>query len=509
MQSIIGPSKSIEHRCLAYCYTHCQIQDNAYIEMPDGPPVNQAQMLCILLQPLLYLGQCIYIEGRWTPSQLSTDALHIVRPTARSRTMHIQRCQMDPQSIKHRCFAYCYTNCYIQDNAYIQKEDGPPSQLSIDALHTATPTAISRTMHVYRMQMNPQSSKHICIEYCCTKYISIAQCYPAQVLPSQLSTDALHTATPTAGSRTMHTYRRQMNPQSFKHRCLACHYTHCQISENAYIQKTDGIPSHLCTDVLPTVTPTTRSRTMHVYRRQMNPQSIKHRCLAYCYTHCQIQNNAYIQKADGPPSQSSIDALNTTTFHVALPSQLSTDVLHTVTPTTRSRIIHIYRRQMNPLSFEHRCLAYCYTHYQIQNNACIQKADEPPVNQAQMLSILLHSLLDLEQCIYIEGRWTTQSIKHRCIEYHYISCGPPQSIEHRCLAYCYTHYQIQNNSYIQKAYGPLSQFRRDSLNTITLHVALLSQSSTDAQHTTTLKARSRTIHIYKEGRWPPQSIKHR
>ena len=224
----------------------------------------------------------------------------------------------------------------------------------------------------------PQSSEHRCIEYCCTKYISIAQCNPAQVIPSQLSTDDLHTATPTAGSRTMHTYRRQMNPQSFKHRYLAYHYTHYQ-----------------------------------------------------------IQNNAYIQKADGSLSQFRRDALNTITLHMALLSQSSMDAQHTATLTARSRTMHIY----------------------------------------------------------IEGRWNTQSIKHRYIEYHYISCGPPQSIEHRCLAYCYTHYQIQNNSYIQKADGSLSQFRRDALNTITLHVALLSQSSTDVQHTTTPKARSRTIQI--------------
>ena len=163
---------SIKHRCLAYCYTHYQIQDNAYIQKTVGPPsqsnidafntatpniiaqynaiqhrsspVNRAQMPCILLHPLLHLGQCIYIEGIWTP-----------------------------QSIQHRCLAYCYTHCQIQDNAFIQKADGPPF---------------------------PHSIKHRIIEYCYTKYISIAQCNPAQVLPSQLSTDALHTSTPTARS---------------------------------------------------------------------------------------------------------------------------------------------------------------------------------------------------------------------------------------------------------------------------------------------------------------------
>ena len=35
-------------------------------------------------------------------------------------------------------------------------------------------------------------------------------------------------------------------------------------------------------------------------------------------------------------------------FMCPLTSPLSTDALHTVTPTTKSRIIHIYRRQMDP-----------------------------------------------------------------------------------------------------------------------------------------------------------------
>ena len=49
MQLSIGPPQSIEHRGLAYCYT-------AYI-----------YIYAVLLHPMLDLGQCIYIEGRWTP----------------------------------------------------------------------------------------------------------------------------------------------------------------------------------------------------------------------------------------------------------------------------------------------------------------------------------------------------------------------------------------------------------------------------------------------------------
>ena len=59
-----------------------------------------------------------------------------------------------------------------------------PSQSSTDALHTATPTAQSRLMHIYRRQMDPP----------------------------HMSTDALHMATPTARSQTIHIYRRKMDP---------------------------------------------------------------------------------------------------------------------------------------------------------------------------------------------------------------------------------------------------------------------------------------------------------
>ena len=90
------------------------------------PPVNQGQMLCILLHPLLDIVQCIYIEGRWVPSQLSIDALHTATPTARYITMHIYR-----------------------------GADGSPSQSSTDALDTVTCTDRSSTIPIYRRQMDP------------------------------------------------------------------------------------------------------------------------------------------------------------------------------------------------------------------------------------------------------------------------------------------------------------------------------------------------------------------
>ena len=65
------------------------------------------------------------------------------------------------------------------------------------------------------------------------------------------------------------------------------------------------------------------------------------------------------------PLQSNIDALDTATPNLAqlladlciykkctytyVPLQLSINVLHTATPTARSRTMHIYRRQIDPL----------------------------------------------------------------------------------------------------------------------------------------------------------------
>ena len=60
--------------------------------------------------------QCIYIEGRWTPSQLSTDSLHTTKTNAISR---------------------------------------PSNQLITDALHFTSPIPRSGTMHIYRRQMHP------------------------------------------------------------------------------------------------------------------------------------------------------------------------------------------------------------------------------------------------------------------------------------------------------------------------------------------------------------------
>ena len=142
-------------------------------------------MPCILLHPLLDIVQCIYIEGRWTPhSQLSIDALHTATPTARCSTMHIYRRQMDTHSA-NRAQMHCILLHPLLDLVqciYIEGRWTPQSITHIDALHTATPTARSSTMHIYiEGRLNPQTIK--------------------QKMPYIL----LH---PTARYSTMHIYRR-------------------------------------------------------------------------------------------------------------------------------------------------------------------------------------------------------------------------------------------------------------------------------------------------------------
>ena len=85
--------------------------------------------------------------------------------------------------------------------------------------------------------------------------------------------------------------------------------------------------------------------------------------------------------ADGPPSQSSIDALNTTTPNLA-------DIYIGQCTYTHGRL--------TPQPIEHRCLEYCYTK--------------------------LGRSIYVEQCIYTHGRLTP----------------PPPPSEQRFLENCYT-----------------------------------------------------------------------
>ena len=113
--------------------------------------------------------------------------------------------QIDPQSIKHRCLEYHYTKL------------GRSSRYSIDALNTTTPnwadlTDIAQCTYMHG-RYTPQSTEHRCLEYHYTKLgrssrYSTMHIYVWQIdPPSQLSIDALNTATPNWGDlpqRTLH-----------------------------------------------------------------------------------------------------------------------------------------------------------------------------------------------------------------------------------------------------------------------------------------------------------------
>ena len=90
--------------------------------------------------------------------------------------MYIYPCQMDPLSIEHRCLAYHYTKLGRYSTMHVYTESRwTPSQLSIDALNTATPNLadiadIAQCTYILKAN-GPPSSKHRCLEYCCTKEI--------------------------------------------------------------------------------------------------------------------------------------------------------------------------------------------------------------------------------------------------------------------------------------------------------------------------------------------------
>ena len=111
-------------------------------------------MPCIPLHPLLDIVQCIYIEGRCTPSQSSIDALHTTTPTARSRTMHTYRRQMDPP-VNWAQMPYIPLHLLLDIVQCLYIEDRwTPQSIDTDALHTTTHTARCSTMHIYRRQMD-------------------------------------------------------------------------------------------------------------------------------------------------------------------------------------------------------------------------------------------------------------------------------------------------------------------------------------------------------------------
>ena len=158
----------------------------------------------------------------------------------------------------------------------------------------------------------------------------------------------------------------------------------------------------------------------------------------------------HICMADWPPSQLSIDALNTATPNLAYLADIA-------------QCTYMHGR-LTPQSIEHRCLEYCYT----------------KLGRSRRYSTMQ----------YMHGRSTPQSIKHRCLEYCYTKLGrscrystyihgrlTPPSIEHRCLEYCYTKLadlaDITQCTYMQGRSIPIGQSSIDALNTASPNLAYL------------------------------------
>ena len=201
-------------------------------------------------------------------------------------------------------------------------------------------------------------------------------------------------------------------------------------------------------------------QTWQVYW-QIYPPSIEHGCLENFYSNlgrstCHQSSidalktatlNLADLLADLPPSQLSIDALNTATPNLAdlPPSQLSIDALNTATPYLADLLPDL------PPSMEHRCLEYCYTKlgstgrstpqsivhrcleycyikpgWSTPINGAIDALNTTTLNLADLLADLLLSQLSrrcFEYCNTELGRIYPQSIKHRCLEYHYTTLG--------------------------------------------------------------------------------------
>ena len=239
----------------------------------------------------------IYAWQMELPSQLSIDALNTATPNL-ADLADIAQCtymhgRLTPQSIEHRCLEYHYT------------------KLSRSSRYS--------TMHIYAWQIWPTKSiEHRCLEYCYTKlgrssrystmHIYTWQIYP----PSQLSIDALNTATPNlAGLADIAqcTYMHDRStPQSIEHRCLEYHcYT--KLGRSSTMHKYAWqiyLPSQSSIDALNTTTPNLAALAdiaLCTYMHgRLTPQSIEHTCLKYRYTKLgrSTPENFYIRKTFYP-----------------------------------------------------------------------------------------------------------------------------------------------------------------------------------------------------------------
>ena len=124
--------------------------------------------------------------------------------------------------------------------------------------------------------------------------------------------------------------------------------------------------------------------------------------------------------ADLPPSQLSIDALNTDTPNLADLADIA-------------QCTYMHGR-LPPQSIEHRCLEYHYNKCGRYSTMHIYAWQTYPSSQLSIdawntTTPDLADLADIVQCTYMHGRPTPQSIEHRCLEYHYNKYGRYSTIQ--------------------------------------------------------------------------------
>ena len=163
-------------------------------------------------------------------------------------------------------------------------------------------------------------------------------------------------------------------PPSIEHRCLEYHYT--KLGRSIYIEQciythgrlTPLAIEHRCLEYHYTKLGTSNGRTMHIYLWQIDPQSIKHRCL-YIYTKLGTYN--------GRLTPQSIEH-RCLEYHY---TKLGRSTIY--------RTMHIYLWQINPyLQLSIDALNTAITKLGTSNGRCYMNtahtpmADGPPVNQA-------------------------------------------------------------------------------------------------------------------------------
>ena len=245
-----GTPSPIDHRSMKYHTPNTfNIQQNAHIPRADGPPSNQPLMYGILLYKISFTDSSIHIyQG---PPQLTIDLWNTTTPNKLNiwQNAHILRAdvsasnqpQMDGIPLHQIIFKHSRIHIYL-GHMY-------PFQLTIDVWNTTTWNMfhIQHNAHILRADVPPTPIDHRCMEYYYTQHVShIAQCTYTQgrCTPSNCPYRygiLLHHISFT-DSR-MHIY--QGTPSPINHKSMKYHTPNTfNIQQNAHIPRADGPPSN-------------------------------------------------------------------------------------------------------------------------------------------------------------------------------------------------------------------------------------------------------------------------